>query len=188
MESKQKPTFVVARGPRFDGMPQTFTRDLTLHSDAFRLLAYAMTFHEDWIYRREHMMRSLGWGKDRWNTAIRILKDRGCARQRFDRTPKGKIIGSWLEFSWGQYASEGFEGFTEQDQRHDLIDDLDLIEYPSTKTEPEQKGWASGFDPDGRAYEERALPAWRRSDMNPGEDLETPAGQRRSEWERKNEK
>lgn len=64
-------------GRQYAAIPNEMLRDKSLPADARLVLAILMTYSDDWTFRRDHLMEVTGYGRDRFQSAMRALTDAG---------------------------------------------------------------------------------------------------------------
>ena len=85
------------QGRRYAAIPNAAMRDDRVSIDARGMLALLMTYADDWTFRRDHLMKVSGIGRDRFQRIMGELEDRGYVRRDRERGEDGRVSGStWI--------------------------------------------------------------------------------------------
>ncbi|WP_133119884.1 hypothetical protein [Pseudooceanicola lipolyticus] len=85
------------RSRQYAAIPNDAMRDQTLSIDARGMLALLMTYADDWVFHRDHLMTIAKVGRDRFQKIMRELIEAGYVRRIATRGQGGKVAGStWL--------------------------------------------------------------------------------------------
>lgn len=79
---------------KYAAIPNEAMRDERLSIEARGLLALLMTYSDDWVFRRDHLMTVAGIGRDKFQNLMRELTEAGYVRRVSVRGEGGKLSGS----------------------------------------------------------------------------------------------
>lgn len=85
------------RGRQYAAIPNSAMRDEALSIEARGMLALLMTYADDWVFNRSHLMKMAGIGRDKFQRIMAELKDAGYVEREAVRVEGGRVSGStWL--------------------------------------------------------------------------------------------
>lgn len=78
-------------------VPNAAMRDSALSIEARGMLALLMTYSDEWVFQRHHLMDVAGIGRDRFQRIMRELIEAGYVTREPLREPDGRVSGStWV--------------------------------------------------------------------------------------------
>lgn len=81
----------------YAAIPNAAMRDESLSIDARGMLALLMTYADEWVFQRTHLMQVAKVGRDKFQKIMRELKEAGYVRRVPTRDDDGKVSGSaWV--------------------------------------------------------------------------------------------
>lgn len=82
---------------KYAAIPNHILRDEAMSMEARGLLALLMTYSDDWVFSRAHLMKVTGWGRDKFQRAMRELIGAGYVERVESRSDGGKLSGTtWV--------------------------------------------------------------------------------------------
>lgn len=83
---------------KYAAIPNDMMRDTSISMDARGLLALLMTYADDWVFRKDHLMEVTGWGRDKFEAAMRSLRDAGYVEVKQQRSDDNRLaVGTtWI--------------------------------------------------------------------------------------------
>lgn len=82
---------------QYAAIPNAAMRDEHLSIEARGLLALLMTYADNWTFRRDHLMRMAGVGKDKLGRLMRELIEAGYVAHDYLHDERGRMIGrTWM--------------------------------------------------------------------------------------------
>lgn len=85
------------RGRAYAAIPNAAMRDRRISIEARGLLALLMTYADDWVFHRDHLMEMVGMGKDRFGRVMGELIATGYVRIEYVRADGGRLSGkTWV--------------------------------------------------------------------------------------------
>lgn len=81
----------------YAAIPNKAMRDTSISMEARGLLALLMTYSDDWVFRRDHLMIVTGWGRDKFSKHMGELRKAGYVELVQDRKESGTLLGNtWI--------------------------------------------------------------------------------------------
>lgn len=82
---------------KYAAIPNAMLRNESLSIEARGLLALLMTYADDWVFRRDHLMRITGMKKDKFTRVMGELVEAGYVERTQTRDESGRLLGrSWI--------------------------------------------------------------------------------------------
>ena len=84
-------------GRKYAAIPNDAMRDKRLSAEARGTLALLMTYSDDWLFRRDHLMDMLGMGREKFQRVMKELSDTGYVSLTPIRGDGGHMEGTtWV--------------------------------------------------------------------------------------------
>lgn len=85
------------RGRQYAAIPNAAMRDSDMSIEARGLLALLMTYSDEWVFRRDHLMAVSGMKKDKFTRVMSELVEAGYVERIVDQDEAGRMLGrTWL--------------------------------------------------------------------------------------------
>lgn len=82
---------------KYAAIPNEAMRDKRLSAEARGVLAYLMTFSDDWTFHRDKVLEDMNLGRDRFQRLMGELKDAGYVQLQVVRADNGGLMGTtWV--------------------------------------------------------------------------------------------
>lgn len=82
---------------QYAAIPNALMRDDALSIEARGLMALLMTYADDWVFRKDHLMSVTGMGRDKFERAMGELREAGYVELTMTRDTAGKMLGkTWV--------------------------------------------------------------------------------------------
>lgn len=84
-------------GRAYAAIPNAALRDVEISMEARGLLALLMTYSDDWVFRKGHLLEITGWGRDKFEKHMGELRSAQYVELVQDRDTTGRVLGStWI--------------------------------------------------------------------------------------------